>query len=145
MFPSVLRTMCLVSEQTLGSQFASDGRLQGTESVQSLTCDTSSNTCMITVPAPGMALVSFTPTSDAAYPTHTYATSTMSATTTKATVDPSVIATSNGSKGGGAGMGSTSREKSQTSRATSQVAPSLFVFLGMLFGTALLGRAHTWR
>lgn len=41
-------------------------------------------------------------------------------------------------------MGSTSREKSQTSRAT-EVAPSLYVFLAMLFGTVIVGRAYAWR
>ncbi|KZT66775.1 glycoside hydrolase family 79 protein [Daedalea quercina L-15889] len=128
--------------QTLGGQFASDGRLQGAESVQSVNCDTSANACMISVPAPGLALVSFAPSSASAYPTHTFSTSAGGATATK--VDPSVVATSNGSKGGGTHSGSTSRGKGQTSRGTG-TAPSLLLLVAMLLGAGVLGRAYAWR
>ncbi|KAH9929444.1 uncharacterized protein B0H18DRAFT_1153432 [Fomitopsis serialis] len=128
--------------QTMGGQFASDGRLQGTQSIQTVTCDTSANKCTITVPAPGLALVSFEPSSSTSYPTHTFATTAVEATATK--VDPSVVATSNGSPGGGSHAGSTSRGKSQTSRGTG-IAPSLLMLVAMLFGAGVLGRTYAWR
>ena len=47
--------------QTLGKDlFDSDGRLQGTESVETITCTSDGNggnTCNVKVPAPGFALV----------------------------------------------------------------------------------------
>ncbi|KAH9834480.1 glycoside hydrolase family 79 protein [Rhodofomes roseus] len=129
--------------QTLGGQFASDGRLQGAQTIQTVACDTSANTCSITVPAPGLALVSFESSSSASYPTHTFATTATGATSTK--VDPSVVATSNGSQGGGSHVGSTSRGKSQTSRGTTGVAPSLVMLAAMVLGAWMLGRTYAWR
>ena len=43
--------------QTFGGIFASDGRLTGTEDVQTVPCDTTAQTCSVKVPAPGFALV----------------------------------------------------------------------------------------
>ncbi|KAJ7476225.1 glycoside hydrolase family 79 protein [Mycena latifolia] len=42
--------------QTFGAAFESDGRITGTEQIQTVTCN-SDNTCDISVPAPGFALV----------------------------------------------------------------------------------------
>ncbi|KAF9806697.1 hypothetical protein IEO21_08591 [Rhodonia placenta] len=43
--------------QTFGGQFSSDGRLQGSQHVETVPCDQTANTCTVTVPAPGFALV----------------------------------------------------------------------------------------
>lgn len=96
--------------QTFGGTFQSDGRLTGTESVQTINCDQSSNTCQVTVPAPGAVLVFL---SSSAYiesgnpSTQTF--STTMVTKTVATVDPSVLATSNGMSGDTWKLGSTSK------------------------------------
>jgi hypothetical protein len=46
-----------MGRQTFGGNFESDGRLQGTEDVQTVQCDTTAKTCSVKVPAPGFALV----------------------------------------------------------------------------------------
>jgi hypothetical protein len=87
--------------QNFGGVFQSDGRLQGDLSIQTVPC--SNNICQIKVPAPGFALVSFidtafTQTSSVA-PIATYSTTTTTGFQREApsvTVDPSVLATSNG-------------------------------------------------
>ncbi|KAJ7235652.1 glycoside hydrolase family 79 protein [Mycena rebaudengoi] len=104
--------------QTFGGNFDSDGRLMGAEDVQTVPCDTTALTCSVKVPAPGFALVFL---SDAAEtetlgaPSTTFKTTALTRTQNTATVDPSILATSNG-HGGSAdpllldkGLGSTSR------------------------------------
>jgi len=94
-----------------GAPFASDGRIEGTEFIYEFACDTTNNVCPITVPAPGAALVYL---SDQAQ-TETEPTGTVTFATSytkghaSATLDPSVLATSNG-RGGQSfnGLGSTS-------------------------------------
>lgn len=99
--------------QNFGATFQSDGRLKGSESVQTIDCDQSSNTCQVTVPAPGVALVFL---SSDAYgesgnpPTQTFPTTMVTKTVNTATVDPSVLATSNGMSGATWELGSTSKE-----------------------------------
>ncbi|KIK59062.1 glycoside hydrolase family 79 protein [Collybiopsis luxurians FD-317 M1] len=46
--------------QTFGDRFVSNGRQIGTESIRTITCSTSANTCSFKVPAPGFALVFLT-------------------------------------------------------------------------------------
>lgn len=59
-----------------------------------------SSTCLVTVPAPGFALVFLTQSaldeSDNAHPTETFATTAYTKAHNTLTVDPSVLATSNG-------------------------------------------------
>ncbi|KAJ8585043.1 glycoside hydrolase family 79 protein [Rhizopogon salebrosus TDB-379] len=101
--------------QTFGANFESDGRFKGSESVQTINCDQSSNTCQVTVPAPGAALVFL---SSDAYaesgnpPTETFSTTMATKTLNTATMDPSVLATSNGMSGNTWELGSTSHEAS---------------------------------
>lgn len=86
----------------MGNAFESDGRLVGNESIQTVACDQATNTCAIKVPAPGFALVFL---SDAALgesssPTPvTFATTAFTKTVNTVTIDPSVLATSNGHGG----------------------------------------------
>ncbi|KAG1737107.1 glycoside hydrolase family 79 protein [Suillus paluster] len=99
--------------QTFGSTFQSDGRLKGSESVQTINCDQSSNTCQVTVPAPGVALVflSSDAYAESGNPsTQTFSTTMVTKTKNTATVDPSVLATSNGMSGSTWELGSTSKE-----------------------------------
>ncbi|KAG2005628.1 hypothetical protein CC2G_002017 [Coprinopsis cinerea AmutBmut pab1-1] len=100
--------------QSFGANFGSDGRLQGDEDIQTVPCDQASNTCSVSVPAPGAALVFLT---DEALeevennPVKTYATTVMTRTMNTATYDPAVLQTSNGHIGFDAKdhLGSTSR------------------------------------
>ena len=83
----------------------------GTESVQTTQCDQTNNVCNITLPAPGFALVFLTdntsPGSGAA-PTTTFSTSLLTKAHNALSVDPAVLATSNGHSGMDEKLGSTS-------------------------------------
>ena len=110
--------------QTFGGRFECDGRLSGTENVQTVTCDTGANTCAITVPAPGVALVFVSDTAQAAEDptTQTFSTSAVTKTANTVTIDPSVLATSNGMSGKNrAEEGSTSQGSSGAGRAAGVV------------------------
>ncbi|KAJ7648642.1 hypothetical protein DFH06DRAFT_1095434, partial [Mycena polygramma] len=105
--------------QTFGGFFESDGRPMGTEDIKTIPCDTSAQTCSVKVPAPGFALVFL---SDAVYSesgsssTLTFPTTARTQTRNTATVDPSVLATSNGHGASLDGLGSTSQGGRNTGR-----------------------------
>ncbi|KAJ7092351.1 glycoside hydrolase family 79 protein [Mycena belliarum] len=137
--------------QTFGGNFASDGRPTGTEDVQTVACNTTAQTCSVTVPAPGFALVFLSDgaqTEARGAPSTTFATTALTKTQNTATVEASVLATSNGHGGpsdplGGAGvLGSTS--KGRVSGAVG-LRPGAVLFassLGALaFGMVVVGRA----
>ncbi|KAJ3880476.1 hypothetical protein F5051DRAFT_161099 [Lentinula edodes] len=96
--------------QTFGGNFDSDGRLEGTESIQTISCDQSAQVCSVSVPAPGAALVFLTNelTETEGAPSTTFATTTVTNTGNTATVDASVLATSNG-RNGNSPLGSSSK------------------------------------
>ncbi|KAJ4474775.1 glycoside hydrolase family 79 protein [Lentinula lateritia] len=96
--------------QTFGGNFDSDGRLGGTESIQTIPCDQSAQVCSVSVPAPGAALVFLTNelTETEGAPSTTFATTTVTNTGNTATVDASVLATSNG-RNGNSPLGSSSK------------------------------------
>ncbi|KZT00169.1 glycoside hydrolase family 79 protein [Laetiporus sulphureus 93-53] len=131
--------------QTFGGQFESDGCLRSAETTQTVDCDTANNTCQVTVPAPGFALVFLsdgtfeesTPTS-----THTFATTVTAVGEQKysTTVDPSTLQTSNGHKGADGGHGSTSKGKHSGATAAG-IYPSVVLLLAMLAGVGVLIRA----
>ncbi|CDO73856.1 Glycoside Hydrolase Family 79 protein [Trametes cinnabarina] len=89
--------------QTLGGRFQVDGRWKGTESVQTVQCDQTANTCPIKVPAPGAALVFISDAAQqgAAAPESysTFPTTVVTKTANTVSVDASVLATSNGNSG----------------------------------------------
>jgi hypothetical protein len=89
--------------QTLGANFKSDGRLRGEETIVNVPCDTVTNTCTVTVPAPGFALVFLNDKAfeDSTPPgnTFTFATTARTRTVNTATVDPKALETSNGHGG----------------------------------------------
>jgi len=63
--------------QTFDGNFESDGRVQGTEDIQTAQCDTNAKTCSVKVPAPGFALVFLSDaaqTEDKGAPSTTFAT-----------------------------------------------------------------------
>lgn len=132
--------------QTLGANFKSDGRLQGEENVVTVPCDAGTNTCTIRVPAPGFALVFL---NDKAYTdstppgtTVTFATTAYTRTINTATIDPKVLATSNGHSGKDRkNMRSTSKGSASSSGTTSfreGVVNGLGIFFWAVFGAGLV-------
>ena len=124
--------------QTFGAQFQADGRLSGTESVQTVQCDTTANTCQVQVPAPGFALVFL---STDAYSesnpstTATFATTSVTKKMNTVTVDPSVLATSNGHSGNSWHLSSTSKENRGVRGAA---MPGAIALLAMLSGAIVI-------
>jgi len=130
--------------QSFGNNFESDGRLKGDLDVRTVEC--ANNICQVQVPAPGFALVFLT---DNAYSestpqsTQTFPTTVQSRVRNTATIDPSVLATSNGSNGGNRKtVGSTSRESSAA--AASMVPSTTVAMLAMVAGVILVGRHAMW-
>ncbi|KIP06544.1 glycoside hydrolase family 79 protein [Phlebiopsis gigantea 11061_1 CR5-6] len=131
--------------QTLSGVFQSDGRFRGTESISTVQCDQSSGTCTIEVPAPGFALVFLSSAALAETEpssTVTFSTSTVTGKHT-ATVNPTVLATSNGHSGADrARLDSTSRGSSgAASRA--ELLPGLCTAFLAAFSALLLLGVHT--
>ncbi|KAJ7123527.1 hypothetical protein C8R44DRAFT_783972 [Mycena epipterygia] len=128
--------------QTFGGNFESDGRLQGTEDIQTVQCDTTAQTCSVKVPAPGFALVFLQDEAQGA-PSQTFSTTALTKTANTATIAASVLATSNGH--GGADdplkvnnqLGSTS--KGSTNGARRVVAGVTGTALAL--GAVMVGRA----
>lgn len=125
------------ANQTLGNHFDSDGRFAGQEVIETVTCV--NGKCPVTVPAPGFALVFL---SDDAMnepnPTATYATTAYTKVKNTATVDPVVLATSNGHSGlDTINLGSTS---SGSNGAVTAAAVSGTVMLAALFSAFLFAR-----
>ncbi|KAF7800181.1 hypothetical protein EIP86_011428 [Pleurotus ostreatoroseus] len=120
----------------------SDGRLQGTETIESASCDQSAGTCSIKVPAPGFALVFMDSTalSDSA-PSATVTFSTTAMTKTpKSTIviESSVLATAQGMSGSDrTELGSTSKGSSGASRSTGMY-PGVAGIISVLAGCAFL-------
>ncbi|KAJ3476918.1 hypothetical protein NLI96_g10822 [Meripilus lineatus] len=127
--------------QTMGTMFKSDGRFQGNHTTTTVNCDQVANTCNVQVPAPGFALVFFTTDAlDEVSPQMpmTFATSALTRTQNTATVDPTVIATSNGH--GGADrprLGSSSRGSVGAANVAA-IAPGVAALTSLLAGVTLL-------
>ncbi|RDB17642.1 Beta-glucuronidase [Hypsizygus marmoreus] len=87
--------------QTLGNKYEVDGRLKGQLDVKTITCDQGANACLIPVKAPGFALVFLTesPAVQDDTPPTTFATTAVTRMFNTATVDPAILATSNGISG----------------------------------------------
>lgn len=129
--------------QTFGAQFEADGRLSGTESVQTIQCDAAGNTCQVQVPAPGFALVflssnAFSESNPST--TQTFSTTSVTKKGSTATINPSVLATSNGHSGSSWHLSSTSKENvSGASRAITM--PGGIALLAMISGAIVMCRA----
>ncbi|KAJ6577056.1 glycoside hydrolase family 79 protein [Mycena vulgaris] len=97
--------------QTFGSNFASDGRLTGVLDVQTISCDTLTNTCRIQVPAPGFALMFLDELAGETIENPsatTWPTTAQTRTINTLSVDPSMLATSDGHWGANERLGRTS-------------------------------------
>ncbi|KAI0255417.1 hypothetical protein BJV78DRAFT_1175160 [Lactifluus subvellereus] len=90
------------ANQTFGSNFESDGRLQGSLDVRTVNCDTTAGTCQVKVPAPSFALVFLTDDALSAVSSHTtltFPTTAVTRTANTVFINPSVLAHSNGEYG----------------------------------------------
>jgi hypothetical protein len=132
--------------QTWGDQFSSDGRPVGDEQVTTINCDQSNNVCKVPVYAPSVALVFLSDaaqTENAGEPSTTYSTTAVTKLFNTATVDPAVLATSNGEKDSALKLGSTSKGSASSAQGTRANLPGLGVILSMMFGGfVLLGRGR---
>jgi hypothetical protein len=115
----------------------------GNLDVNTVTCDTNANTCQVQVPAPGFALVFLT---DSAFSEvtpenpKTFPTTSVTRTLNTATVDPSVLATSNGHSGSDRNkLGSTGKGRANGAESLRGVAPGIFVLLAMGLGAVMVG------
>ena len=131
--------------QTLGANFKSDGRLRGEETVVNIPCDAATNTCIVTVPAPGFALVFLNDKAfeDSTPPgnTFTFATTARTKTVNTATIDPKALETSNGHRGKDREkMQSTSKGSSPNGagRLKEGLTQVMITGLGVGFGAALV-------
>ncbi|KAF7967357.1 hypothetical protein HWV62_34635 [Athelia sp. TMB] len=128
--------------QDFGAAFAADGRLQGNLSVQTVQC--TANICEVQVPAPGFALVFLTDSAFSEVNPAPSAVATFSTTTSKksgvtATVNPSVLATSNGHGGpGGAIMLGSTSDESGAGRGAA--LPGMGVLVAVALGAAVVGQ-----
>ncbi|KAJ7166857.1 hypothetical protein C8R46DRAFT_1271897 [Mycena filopes] len=122
--------------QTFGGNFESDSRPMGTEDIKTVNCDTSAKTCTIDVPAPGFALVFLTDTmtEDGGAPFITFATTAHTKTHNTATVDPTVLATSNGYRMAEHELAGTSKPPS----AAPHTAQISLITVGLVIGTVFM-------
>jgi len=132
--------------QTFGGLFESDGRLMGDEQVQTVQCDTTAQTCSIKVPAPGFALVEMSDTAASGSEptaTQTFPTTALTKTAHTATLDPSVLATSNGHSGKDRDTyAGTSKGSSGAGKATG-AAPGMTILVTFLSGAFFLMRVFS--
>lgn len=135
-----------IALQTFGGVFSSDGTLQGTQQTVTITCDTGANTCSVPVPAPGFAVVFLTSqalqdSSPNGNQQQTFATTAATATLKNtATIDPSVLATSNGRGGANQQIGSTSFGSSSGTMGMMHAVPGALALACMAAGAAVIGR-----
>lgn len=128
--------------QSFGANFESDGRLNGALDVKTVTCDTNANTCQIQVPAPGFALVFLTDdglSEVTPQKPQTFSTSSMTKTANTVTVDPSVLATSNGHGAANRNtLGSTSKGKANGAESLRAVGPSVVALMAVAMGLGVM-------
>ncbi|KAF4612358.1 hypothetical protein D9613_003768 [Agrocybe pediades] len=132
--------------QTLGNKFEVDGRFRGDLNVTTINCDTAANSCTVPVPSPGFALVfldNSTPQIEIGQASQTFATTAHTRVRNTATVDPVVLATSNGHSGmNRAGFGSTSHGSVSAAQRQTEVATAGLTVLGaMVLGCAWVVRS----
>lgn len=133
--------------QTLGGRFQVDGRLQGEENVQTISCDQTANACQIRVPAPGAALVYFSDDAQSAasapgQDAQTFPTTVLTKTKNTVSIDPAVLATAQGMSGKDRQQqGGTSQGGANGATAVAVGArPWMLVVTGAAMGLALCSR-----
>ncbi|KAF7315155.1 Glyco-hydro-79C domain-containing protein [Mycena indigotica] len=126
--------------QTFGGNFESDGRPMGQEDIKTVTCDGNAKTCTVVVPAPGFALVFLSDdamTEDKGLPSTTFATTAKTKFRNTVTVDPAVLATSNGNKFADHELAGTSRPPSAASRTAGVSVAVVTLLLGWVVALTL--------
>ncbi|KAH7882118.1 glycoside hydrolase family 79 protein [Phlebopus sp. FC_14] len=127
--------------QTFGDAFSSDGRPVGVIDVKTIDCNQTNNVCNVQVPAPGVALVFLTDQALAESdqgPTMTFPTTAYTKLENTATINPSVLATSNGNRGLSDSLAGTSKGTQHSGAfGLSQALPSLG---GIIAGALLVTR-----
>ncbi|TBU39715.1 hypothetical protein BD309DRAFT_1021947 [Dichomitus squalens] len=124
------------ANQTFGGRFAADGRLSGTEVIQTVTCNQATNSCLINVPAPGAALVFLSSDAQAQEnpkATHTYSTTAVTNPVATETVNPTALANSNGNSGTSLAGTSKGGANGANHHFTSLSVSWLSVLLGIVF------------
>ncbi|KAG8865302.1 hypothetical protein FRB96_000192 [Tulasnella sp. 330] len=130
--------------QTMGGQFESDGRLQGTQETKTIECDQANNQCIVPMRAPSFALVFLT--DDAmARSTAPQGSASLTFATTATTDDrlmiaPSVLAKMNGSGGpvNTRPVGNTGKSQSSAGISRSSFTPVLNLLCGVIMGCLLV-------
>ncbi|KAG6907147.1 hypothetical protein DXG01_010322 [Tephrocybe rancida] len=141
-----VRTGLTWAGQTLGDRFKVDGRLKGDQNVVKIQCDQGANFCRVPVKAPQFALVFLSDPSatEIEQPQVTFATSAHTKTINTVTVDPAVLATSNGHSGKDRlKSGNTSPQQSNGSEGHRILASELSVMLVIAVGTGALVMTFT--
>jgi hypothetical protein len=120
----------------------------GSESIQTTQCDQTNNVCQIKLPAPGFALVYLTDNTSpesGSGPTTTFSTSRVTKAHNTVTVDPGVVATSNGHSGMDQKLGSTSfGSVGAAQRVGVGMGMGWMVMLGTAVGGAVLLVGGIW-
>ncbi|KAI0772366.1 glycoside hydrolase family 79 protein [Trametes elegans] len=128
--------------QTLGKRFEADGLWKGEENIVTVPCDQAANSCVIKVPAPAAALVFFSDAAqkavDPAGP-QTFPTTVVTKTVNTVTIDPVVLATSNGQSEKNRAQGGTSHGSNAAARAAG-VAPGVAALAYVLTGMSVAVR-----
>ncbi|CDO76007.1 Glycoside Hydrolase Family 79 protein [Trametes cinnabarina] len=124
--------------QTLGGRYEVDGIWKGQESIQTIQCDQTQNMCQVKVPAPGAALVFFSDAAQQAVDpstTQTFPTTVLTKTANTVSIDPSVLATSNGQSGKSrVNLGGTSQGGANSAVRTTGVVPGVAALSCLLTG-----------
>ncbi|KAG6907146.1 hypothetical protein DXG01_010321 [Tephrocybe rancida] len=135
--------------QTYGNKFEVDGRPKGDLNITTIACDQGANQCHVPLKAPSFALVFLTdptavPTDSSNPAMVTFETTALTKTINTATVDPSVLATSNGHSGKEReNLGSTSSGSNNGAEGFRALAPGISVLLSMMVGAAVVMTAFT--
>jgi hypothetical protein len=133
--------------QTFGGVFESDGRLKGTLNITTVSCDQGANVCNIRVPAPAAALVFLADDPAAAQGgsgdalTQTFSTSALTKVKNTATVDPSVLATSNGNSAKDRLEQAATSKGGLKNKAERAIVPGAAVLVAMMVGAWTILRA----
>lgn len=117
--------------------------MKGDLDIVTIGCDLSNNICQVPVKAPGFALVFLTDSPAVrtdSEPPITFATSSQTRTINTATVDPEVLATSNGKSGKERGLLGSTSKGSVTGGVTGAQAlvPNISQLLAMVGGVAFM-------
>ena len=112
----------------------------GQENISTVQCDSDANACRIKVPAPGFALVFLTDSAlSESSPTSTKTFPTTVVTHTGMAVDPSALATSNGNRGMGRQLGSTTKRKKDAGMPRVALDfPTVVLLVAIVSGAGLL-------